>query len=192
MSSKHFHALYVLCTSPRIILPQRHWLKISNQSVKEETLPEIILRIHKRNPSILARTIKYMLPNSLWTPVKFTVSSFIPNCSCPSSSQHHEYAKNRFLSPLQARIHGPINLSLPSLDGWHWSVCHTIQMQYLRLVFSAGPIVSSFTAETHPTEHGLVWCNNHQTNGSFPTFNNPFISLAKTPLNCLVSRLLNF
>ena len=96
-----------------------------------------------------------MFPNSLWTPVKFTVSSFIPNCSCPSSSKHNEYAKNRFLSPLQARVHGPINLSLPSLDGWHWSVCHTIQMQYLRLVFSAGPIASSFTAETHPTDTGL-------------------------------------
>ena len=35
-------------------------------------------------------TINYMSPNSLWTPIKFTVLSFIPNCSCPRSSQQHE------------------------------------------------------------------------------------------------------
>ena len=96
-----------------------------------------------------------MSPNFLWTPIKFSVSSFILNCSCPSSSQHHEYSKNRLLSLLQTRIHGPIDLSFPALDRWHWNVCHIIQMQYIRLFFSAELI--------HALEHGFVWCNNHKT-----------------------------
>ena len=66
----------------------------------------IILLIHKRNPCVLARAVNQMSPNSLWTPIKFTVSSSIPNCSCPSLSQHHEYSKNRLLSLLQTRIYG--------------------------------------------------------------------------------------
>ena len=145
-----------------------------------------------------------MSPNSLWTPIKFTVSSSMPNCSCPSSSQLQEYTGNWLLSLLQTRILMLIDQSLSSLDGWHWSVCHAIQMQYLRLFFSVEPIASSFIAEVHTLEQGLVWCNNHKTTcyfskffyglpiGSFPTLKGPFISLAKTPLKCLVSGLLIF
>ena len=108
-----------------------------------------------------------MSPSSFWTPIKFTVLSSIPNCSCPSSSQDHEYAKNRLLSLPQTRIYEPIDLALPSLDWRHWSICHIIQMQYLRLFFSAGPIASSFTAETHFLEHGFVWCNNRKATCHF-------------------------
>ena len=145
-----------------------------------------------------------MSPSSFWTPIKFTVSSSIPNCSCSCSSQHHEYAKNRLLSLPQTRIYGPINLVLPSLDGRHWSVCHIIQMQYLRLFFSAGSIASSFTAETHFLEYGFVWCNNCKTtchfqyvllrtsNRLFPYFQRPLYISDQEPLKCLVSCLLTF
>ena len=104
----------------------------------------------------------------------------------------------------QARMHWPIDLSLLSLDGWCWSVCHIIQKQYLRLFFPAGPIASSFTAETHPQEHRLIWCNNHTKtwprsvspsrtpNQLFSYFQRPHISLAKTPIKCLISCLFTF
>ena len=78
-------------------------------------------------------------------------------------------------------------------------------MQYLQLFFSAGPIASSFTAETHSVEHRVVWSNNHKTTCHFQqvlfrtpnrfffiAFKGPLISLAKTPLKCLVSYLLIF
>ena len=152
---------------PRITYPQHHWLKISDQPVEEETLLVIILLIHKRNPFIFARTSNCMSPNFLWTPIKSTVLSSIPNCSCASSSQQHEFAKNPLLSLLQTCIHGPIDLSLPSLNRWHWSACRILQMQYLRLFFSAAPIASGFTAKAHLLEHGLVWYNNHKTTCHF-------------------------
>ena len=91
----------------------------------------------------------------------------MPTYSYLSSSKYHKYAENWLLSLLQTRIHGPIDLSLSSWDGWHWSACHIIQMQYLTLSFSAEPIAFCFTAETHPLEHGLVWCNNHETTSHF-------------------------
>ena len=67
----------------------------------------------------------------------------------------------------QTHMYGPIDLSLPSLDRWHWSACHIIQMQYLRFFFSARPIAFSFTPETHSMEHGLVWRNNTRRLGHF-------------------------
>ena len=143
----------------------------------------------------------------LWTPIKFTVSSSIFNCS-GSSSSHIECTKNRLLSLLKMRMYWVIDLSFPALDGRHWSICiicHIIQMQNLRLFFSAGPIASSFTAEAHPLKHKLVWFNNHNTTWPlsvslfkvsqlviFPTLEGPLIFLAKTPLKCLVSCLLTF
>ena len=77
-------------------------------------------------------------------------------------------------------------------------------MQYLRLFFSAGPIASSFTVETHLLEHGLVrWTTTRRLTifsksfyglpiGSFPTFKVPLTSMAKTLPKCLVSCLLTF
>ena len=88
----------------------------------------IILLTHKRNPSILAQIVNYMSPNSVWTLINFTVSSSIPNCSCPNLPQHHEYAENRLISLFLTRIHELIDLSLLILHGWHYSACHTIQM----------------------------------------------------------------
>ena len=35
------------------------------------------------------------------------------------------------------------------------------------LFFFGRPIASSFTAENHSLEHGLVWCNNHKTTCHF-------------------------
>ena len=94
-----------------------------------------------------------------------------------------------FPSLSQTHIHGPIDLAFPSLDGRHWSVCHIIQMQYLRLFFSDGSNASSFTADTHSLDHGFVGCNNCNTtchfqyiflrtsNRLFPHFQRPpFIS----------------
>ena len=88
--------------------------------------------IPKRNPSIIARTINYMSANPIWTPIKFTAASSIPNCSCPCSSPHHEYAKNRLLYlslALQsafwrvAQLLGfckvPLLLHLSKGVGWH-------------------------------------------------------------------------
>ena len=34
-------------------------------------------------------------------------------------------------------------------------------------LFSAGPIVSRFTTETHPLQYGIVWCYNHKTTCHF-------------------------
>ena len=68
---------------------------------------------------------------------------------------------------LETRVFGPIDLSLPSLDRWHWSVCHIIHMQRLRLFFSDRPIASSFTPETDSLEHGLVLRNNTRQLGHF-------------------------
>ena len=105
---------------------------------------------------------------------------------------------------LQTRIYGPIELSFTSLDEWHWSVCHSIQMKYLRFFFSAEAIASSFTAETYPwsTDLSGITTTRQLANfskffygfpiGSFPTFKDPVKSLAKTPLKCLVSFLLTF
>ena len=99
---------------------------------------------------------------------------------------------------IQTRMYGPIDLSLPLLDRWHWSVYHIIQMQHLQLFFSARPIASNFTPETHFLEHGLVRRNNTRRLGHFqcvflrtpnqhyPTFKGPLMSLAKTPLKRLV------
>ena len=141
---------------PRITLSQRLWLKISDQPVKEETLLVIILLIHRNNPSILALTINYMSPNFFWTSIKFTVSSSTPNCYGPSSS-HLEYSKNRLLclAPSDAYVWADRSVS-SLLDEGHWSACQIIQMQYLQLFFSAGPIVYKVTTETHPLEHGLM------------------------------------
>ena len=125
------------------------------------------LLIQRKKTFILPRIINYMFTNPFWTPIKFTILSSIPNCSGRSSS-HLEYAKYWLLSlPSSKGIFWPIDLSLPSLDKWHWSVCRIIQMQYLHLFFSARLIASSFTPETHSLEHGLVWRNNTRRLGHF-------------------------
>ena len=75
--------------------------------LKKKPLLVMTLRIHSRDPSILTQAINYMPSKLLWTPIKFTVSYSIPNCSGPNSS-HLEYAKNRLLS-------------LPPSDAYVWS-----------------------------------------------------------------------
>ena len=95
-------------------------------------------------------------------------------------------------------------MSLPSLEGWHWSVCHINQMQYLQLFFSAVQLPPVSLLDTHYLEHGLSGVTTTRRLatfsksfyglpiGSFPTFKGSFISLAKTPLKCLHSCLLTF
>ena len=145
-----------------------------------------------------------MSPNSLWTQIKLTVLSSIPNCSCPSPSQQHKYAKNQLLSLLQTRIHGSIDLSFSSL-GFGTGVyailskCNTFksfslldqfppvsQLKHIpRKTGLSGVTTTRRLALFSKSFYGLPI-------GSFPTFKGPFISLAKTPLKCLVSGLLTF
>ena len=145
-----------------------------------------------------------MSPNLLWTPIKFTISPSISNCYGPGSS-HLEYAKIQLVSLLQTRMCGQIDLPLSSLDQWHWSVCRIIQTQNLQLFFSAGPIASSFRAETHPwslnlsgvtTTRRIATFSNSIYGGlpigSFSTFKGPLKFLAKTPLKCLLLYLFTF
>ena len=98
-----------------LFILKHSWLKISDQPVKEETLCGIILLIHKRNPSILVRTINYVSPNPHWTPIKFTISSFICNCIGPSLSQLLEYAKILLLSLPPPDAYAWTDESVPSL-----------------------------------------------------------------------------
>ena len=102
----------------------------------------------------------YMSINSFWTPIKFTVLSAMPNCSCPSSSQQHKYAENRLHFLLHTPIHEPLDLSLPSLDEWHLSVCHIIQMQYLRLL--------PYYPNAIPSTLSLCWTNCLQFHSGSP------------------------
>ena len=97
----------MLCASFQNHLISTSRLKTSNLPVKEETLLVAIMLIHRRNPSVLARTINYMSPNPFWTQIKFRVSSSIPNYSGPSSF-HLDHAKNQLLS-------------LPPSDAYVWA-----------------------------------------------------------------------
>ena len=102
LNTKHFHGFDVLCASSNnhltsTPLAQNQWSAGSRRNPSGELL------ILKTNPSILARTINYVSPNSFLTPIKFTVLYSIPDCSCLSSSLQHEYAKNWLLSLLQRR-----------------------------------------------------------------------------------------
>ena len=103
---------------------------------------------------------------------------------------------------LQTRMHGPIDLSLSSLDGWCWSKCHIIQMQYLQLFFFVDPLrpVSQLKPILWSTNlSGVTSTRQLATFSKFfyglpidplLTFKDSFISLAKTPLKCLISCLL--
>ena len=123
----------------------------------------IILLIHKRYHSILGRAINYMSPNSLWAPIKSTISSSIPNCSGPSSS-NLKYAKNQLLSLPPSDTYVWADRSFHSLIKLMALKCMSYNLNVIpNTFFSAGPIASSFTAETHPLEYGLVWYNTHET-----------------------------
>ena len=146
-----------------------------------------------------------MSPNPLWTTIKFTASFFIPTCMGLAHSSTLNTPKIDY-SPffLQTHIHWPIYLSLPSLVGWHWNACFKIHMQCLRLFFSAEPIASGFTTETHPCNTDLPGVTTTRQLapfsksfyrlpiGSFLIFTGPLIPLVKTPLKCLVSCFLTF
>ena len=49
---------------------------------------------------------------------------------------------------------------LPFWSRWRWSVCSKCNTSN-SLSFSAGPIASSFTAETFALKQGLAWCTSH-------------------------------
>ena len=97
-----------------------------------------------------------------------------------------------------------MDLPFSSLDLWHWSVCHIIQLQCLRLFFLLPSTFFSLAfnlffsclllpntmpstkltpvsqQKTHLLEHGLVCCRNHKT-----TWPLSIVSLRTT--NCLFS-----
>ena len=145
-----------------------------------------------------------MSHNSLWTPTKFTVLSSHLTAVALAHPQLNTARLDYSLFLLQTHMNGPIDIGyIPSLiRRMALEYMPYNPNEYLPLFFSAGPISSSFTAETHPLEYGLVWCNNHKTTfsksfyklpiGSFPTFKGPLIFRAKTPLKYLVSCLLTF
>ena len=114
-----------------------------------------------------------MSPNSLWTPIKFTLSSSIPYCSGPSSS-HLEYIKNRLLS-------------IPPSDANLWadravsSLIRRVALECMPYYPNAIPLtlflcwincLQFHTAKTNPLEHGLAWCNHHNT--TWPLSVSPF------------------
>ena len=145
-----------------------------------------------------------MSHNPLWTPTKFTVLSSTPNCSGPSSSSI-EYSKTRLLSLFPSDAYEWADRSVPSLiRRMALEYMPYNPNEYLPLLFSAGPISSSFTAETHPWSTDLSGVTTTRRLatfsksfyklpiGSFPTFKGPLIFLAKTPLKYLVSCLLTF
>ena len=104
----------------------------------------------------------------------------------------------------EMHMYGPMDLSFPSLDWWHFSVCQIIQIQYLCLFFSANQLPPVSQSKPTPWSTGLsVVATTRQLGhfqlsfyelliGSFPTFKGPFTSLAKPYLKCLVSGLLTF
>ena len=91
-----------------------------------------------------------------------------------------------------------MDLSLSCLDGGAGPHAKNYKRNTsTRFLSFPGPIVFSFIAETHAMEHGLVWCNNHNTTshfssnyglpiGTFSLFNSPHSSPANAPLECLV------
>ena len=96
----------------------------------------------------------------------------------------------------------PIDLSLPSIDGWDWRVCHIIQifdsfslLDQLAPVSPLKPIswstgLSSVTTTRRLATFIKSFCG--LPIGSFLTFKGPLVALAKTPQKCLVSCLLTF
>ena len=83
-----------------------------------------------------------------------------------------------------------IDPSLFSLHAWHGSVCHFIQIQYLRLS-QLKPIPWSTRLSGVTTTRFATFTKSFYglPIGSFSTFKGPLQSLAKTPLKCLVSGL---
>ena len=139
-----------------------------------------------------------MSTNPYWTPIKFTVLSSMPNCSDPSSS-HLKYAKYWLLSlpPSDTYLYRPIDLSLPLLDRWHWSaipstlfLCWTNCLKFDTR--NQYPGARTCLEKQHKTTWPFSVSFEGLPFGSYPTFKGPLISLAKTPLKCLVSCLLTF
>ena len=101
-------------------------------------------------------------------------------------------------------MYGPIDLSFPSLDGWHRSVCHINQINTFDYFFLLGQSPPVSQLKFIPWSTGLSGVTNTRQLAtfsmsfyglpisSFPTFKSSLTSLAKTSLKCMVLCLLNF
>ena len=96
-----------------------------------------------------------------WSTTHFSVSPFIPDCSDNSTSRL-QIASSGLSSLPPSDIQVWTDRSVLSLFWfqWRWSVCSKCNTSN-SLSFSAGPIASSFTAETFALKQGLAWCTSH-------------------------------